>query len=133
MPDQDRLRTNLVEKTNQELIRMFTRPDDWTPEALQVARTELIARSVPVEHAVAQTISEESIVRSKEELSIGSAVGVAVLAWTIIPGLFVTRSMAAEYKRDGYLRKARSCWRIYLCILGSWILLLALAKVLGYI
>jgi hypothetical protein len=42
----ENLPAQTAEKTNDQLLEMFSRPDDWLPEALEAARAELQQRGV---------------------------------------------------------------------------------------
>ncbi len=42
------LNEQMAGKTDQQLVAMFSKPDDWTPEALDAARAELQNRKVPI-------------------------------------------------------------------------------------
>jgi hypothetical protein len=46
MKESQDLARKMAETTNEDLLAMFTRPDDWTPEALEAARIELRKRNV---------------------------------------------------------------------------------------
>jgi hypothetical protein len=46
MKPPENLANQISEKTNDELLAMFTRPDDWLPEALDSAKVELEKRGI---------------------------------------------------------------------------------------
>ena len=48
MNRQEKLAGVMAGKTNQELLEMFPRANDWTPEALDAARGELQKRNTPI-------------------------------------------------------------------------------------
>jgi hypothetical protein len=46
MKPPENLAAQLSEKTNDELLAMFARPDDWLPETLDSAKVELEKRGI---------------------------------------------------------------------------------------
>ena|ERR1051326_1040949 len=60
-----------AEKTNEQLLAMFQEPDDWLPEALDVARVELRRRGVDADAASLQSAAiEVDIVPNQRPLAI---------------------------------------------------------------
>lgn len=55
MSTQSTLPSMMAEKTDQELLDMFSRPADWTPDAIDAARAELQKRGLrPIESSPQQ-------------------------------------------------------------------------------
>ncbi|MGA9452763.1 MAG: hypothetical protein WBW41_15630 [Verrucomicrobiia bacterium] len=75
----ENLATQMANKTSDQLLAMFKQPDDWLPEALDAAKTELQRRGVEVSTIrVCHSPTPEGQPKTKEETPSKTLVAVSV-------------------------------------------------------
>jgi len=99
----------LTDKTDEQLCEMFAQAQDYLPEALDAARTELHRRRLAperwaeVEAAIRAKLAEQNRI-AEEPLS-------GVMRLLIVFGVCATFWLPLYYKANGYRRKAKESWR----------------------
>jgi hypothetical protein len=158
MNTQQELAEQMAAQTDQQLLDMFAKAADWTPQALVVARAELRKRGVSnaavLESDAALTAQAEAdaspaVVLSKAEIRKLGLKNLAVCAgWFVVAVLLLmtgvwldiqhflrglAQSIAGDSKGPERLLELLADW-VALAILAGWVLLLPLAlmMVLGF-
>jgi hypothetical protein len=129
------IQQQIVGKTDDELIYMIHRAEDWTPSALEMAQTELKRRNIDVTKELNSIkISEisDAELKASQPLKRMEAFGILILCFIgIIPGIFLAAFQASHFKKDGYTKKARQCWFVFFWGVGIWLLFIAVVMLIA--
>ena len=119
------LEQQIAEKSDDALVEMLHQPEDWLPESLDVARSELTRRKVNFTSALSELAaldSADAIRKAAEPLADGEAVQIFLYTlFGLVPGIFYTHFKSSGYKRAGYEKKARQCQVVFGCSLAIWV------------
>jgi len=124
----------LEEKTDEQLSEMWVQPQDYLPEALDAARTELHRRRLApervagIEAAIRVKLAEQNRI-AEEPLS-------GAMRLLIFLGICATFWLPLYFKANGYRRKAKESWRwlgyTYLFYVGLAVLTMIIRKVAAH-
>ena len=119
------LAKSLSGKSNQELIAILEKPDDWMPPAVEFARSELGRRSISAAQIDqkldddAKQKAEELQKRATEPLSFWETVFSALYGGGLgLFGLLFLWPQASRFQSEGFLLKSKKSWRIYWLAFG---------------
>jgi hypothetical protein len=135
MFDTASLADTVSKKSNQELLAMLAKPEDWVPKALELARAELTRRGVTADQVV-QHVAEKRVAlaeRAGQPLPTEQK-GLTVLCAIVgLVGLVYVWPKAVQYETEGFHLNARMTWRAYWMTFGIiWAVLFG-AAILGLI
>jgi hypothetical protein len=115
-----KLAESLRARSDEDLISIFEKPDDWRPEVVEYARSELTRRSISPEQ-IRQRLAEDAKQKA-EELQRRSSVPLSFWQsfFTVfygvvfgLLGLLVVWPRASRFRSSGYVVKATNIWRLY--------------------
>lgn len=119
-PIDPELARSLSEKPERELMGILENPDDWRPEVVDFARSELGRRSVSTAQ-IDQKLAEEARQRAEqlgpeasEPLSFRASV-LPVICGVVfgLLGLLLVWPQASHFKSEGYILKSKKSWSLY--------------------
>jgi len=99
----------LAEKTDEQLCEMVAQAQDYLPEALEAARTELCRRNLTPERMA----EAEAAFRAKlaERVRVAEEPLSVAMRLLIVFGVCATFWLPLYYKANGQRRKAKESWR----------------------
>lgn len=89
MNTQDKIVQLMTEKTNQQLLEMFAKPQDWTHLALDAARDELLRRNIPIPPVAQIQTNEKSADHAPASIERRLLLGVVLPLVTLIGAIAI--------------------------------------------
>ena len=124
------IQQQIIEKTDDELIYMIHRAEDWTPSVLEMAQAELKRRNIDVtEKLNSIKVSEiaDAELKASQPLKRSEIFGILTLCFIgLLPGIFLAAFQSSHFKRDGYIKKARQCLVTFFWGVAIWLLFVAI-------